>query len=110
MVDRETRVIPAIRPLSLPRRPRLAAISTPEARQIVIKPFDASVLTEIVKAIQKSDLGITPQTDGKIVRLTMPPLSGSQPSAAQFSGFSGPLLPSSPCLPRVPAVVCARPL
>src|ERR1700741_5356799 len=57
---------------------QMAAISTPEGRQIVIKPFDASSLSEISKAIQKSDLGITPQSDGKIVRLSLPPLSGEQ--------------------------------
>ncbi len=57
---------------------QMAAVSTPEPRQIVIKPFDVSVLKEIEKAIQKSDLGIAPQTDGKILRLTMPPLSGEQ--------------------------------
>jgi ribosome recycling factor len=44
----------------------------------VIKPFDGSVLGEIAKAIQKSDLGIQPQNDGKILRLQMPPLSGEQ--------------------------------
>lgn len=57
---------------------QMAAISTPEPRQILIKPFDASSLTEITKAIQKSDLGITPQSDGKVLRLNMPPLSGEQ--------------------------------
>ncbi len=57
---------------------QMAAISIPEPRMIVIKPFDMSSLTEIVKALQKSDLGITPQSDGKLVRLTMPPLSGEQ--------------------------------
>jgi ribosome recycling factor len=57
---------------------QMAAISTPEPRQILIKPFDASSLTEIGKAIQKSDLGITPQSDGKVVRLNMPALSGEQ--------------------------------
>ena len=57
---------------------QVASISIPEPRQIVIKPFDASALTELVKAIQKSDLGINPQSDGKIIRLTMPPLSGDQ--------------------------------
>jgi len=57
---------------------QLAAVSIPEPRQIVIKPFDASVLSEIGKAIQKSDLGIQPQSDGKILRLQMPPLSGEQ--------------------------------
>jgi len=57
---------------------QMASISIPEPRQIVIKPFDASVLGEVAKAILKSDLGITPQNDGKILRLQMPPLSGEQ--------------------------------
>ena len=57
---------------------QLAAVSIPEPRQIVIKPFDASVLNEVAKAILKSDLGITPQNDGKLLRLQMPPLSGEQ--------------------------------
>ena len=57
---------------------QMASISIPEPRQIVIKPFDASSLGELTKAIQKSDLGINPQSDGKIIRLTMPPLSGDQ--------------------------------
>jgi len=57
---------------------QMAAVSTPEPRQIVIKPFDASVMNEISKAIMKSDLGITPQNDGKVLRLTMPALSGEQ--------------------------------
>ena len=57
---------------------QMAAVSTPEPRQLVIKPFDVSAIGEIQKAIMKSDLGITPQTDGKILRLTMPQLSGEQ--------------------------------
>ena len=57
---------------------QMAAISIPEPRQILIKPFDASSLQEVTKAIQKSDLGITPQSDGKVLRLNMPPLSGEQ--------------------------------
>jgi len=57
---------------------QLAAISIPEPRQLVIKPFDASVIQEISKAIQKSDLGIAPESDGKVIRLNMPPLSGDQ--------------------------------
>ncbi len=57
---------------------QLAALSVPEPRQIVIKPFDATVLGEITKAILKSDLGITPANDGKVVRLSMPALSGEQ--------------------------------
>jgi ribosome recycling factor len=57
---------------------QLAAVSIPEPRQIVIKPFDASIVSELTKAILKSDLGITPQNDGKMLRLQMPPLSGEQ--------------------------------
>jgi len=57
---------------------QLASISVPEPRQLMVKPFDASVLTEVGKAIQKSDLGINPQSDGKVLRLTLPQLSGEQ--------------------------------
>lgn len=57
---------------------QLAQISIPEPRQIMIKPFDMSVVEEIAKTIMKSDLGISPENDGKVVRLTMPPLSGDQ--------------------------------
>ena len=57
---------------------QLATISIPEPRQIVIKPFDASVLQDVSKAIMKSDLGINPQSDGKVLRLVMPQLSGEQ--------------------------------
>ena len=57
---------------------QMAAISIPEPRQIVIKPFDVSAMKEIEKGIMKSDLGITPQNDGKVLRLQMPPLSGEQ--------------------------------
>ena len=57
---------------------QMASISVPEPQQIMIKPFDPSVLSEVNKAIQKSDLGIMPQSDGKVLRLTMPPLSGEQ--------------------------------
>jgi ribosome recycling factor len=57
---------------------QMAAVSIPEPRQIVIKPFDASILSEIGKAVMKSELGITPENDGKVLRLQMPPLSGEQ--------------------------------
>jgi ribosome recycling factor len=53
----------------------IAQIGTPDPRLIVIKPFDPSGIKEIIKAIQASELGITPQTDAKLVRLTIPPLS-----------------------------------
>jgi ribosome recycling factor len=54
---------------------QIASISCPEADQIVIKPFDQSALGAIEKAILKSDLGIPPGNDGKILRLKVPPLS-----------------------------------
>ncbi len=57
---------------------QLAQIQIPEPRQIAIKPFDASALKEIEKAIQASNLGINPQNDGKLLRLTVPMLSEEQ--------------------------------
>lgn len=54
---------------------QIANISAPEADQLVVKPFDASAMGEIEKAILKSDLGISPTNDGKLVRLKVPPLS-----------------------------------
>ena len=57
---------------------QMANLSTPEPQQILIRPFDPSVIGDIVKAIQTSDLGLTPHSDGKVVRLNVPPLSVEQ--------------------------------
>jgi ribosome recycling factor len=57
---------------------QLAHISVPEARQLAVKPFDPSILKDIEKAIHTSDLGLTPSNDGKLIRLTLPPLSEEQ--------------------------------
>ena len=57
---------------------QLANISTPEANLIVIKPFDPNSLKDIERAVHASDLGITPAADGKVIRLTIPPLSGER--------------------------------
>ena len=57
---------------------QLANISVPEARQLLVKPFDASVLKEIERAILGSDLGLTPNNEGKHLRLVLPPLSSEQ--------------------------------
>ena len=57
---------------------QLAQISTPDPQQIVIRPFDQSVLKEIEKAIRSSDLGLAPNNDGKVIRLNLPPMSGDQ--------------------------------
>lgn len=54
---------------------QMASISIPEAKTIVIQPWDISVLPAIEKALQKSDLGITPNNDGKLIRLTIPILT-----------------------------------
>lgn len=54
---------------------QVGSISVPEPRMLVIQPWDASVLKEIEKAINKSDIGITPQNDGKVIRLNFPPLT-----------------------------------
>ena len=54
---------------------QVAAISVPEARLIVIQPWDASVLKEVEKAILTSDIGINPNNDGKVIRLAFPELN-----------------------------------
>jgi ribosome recycling factor len=54
---------------------QLASISVPESTTIVIQPWDRSVLGAVEKAIQKSDVGITPNNDGTVVRLNIPPLT-----------------------------------
>ncbi|MEK3935050.1 ribosome recycling factor [Sporosarcina sp. FSL W7-1349] len=54
---------------------QMAGISVPEARLLVIQPYDKSVLGEIEKAILKSDIGITPTNDGNIIRLAIPALT-----------------------------------
>ena len=54
---------------------QVAGISVPEARLIVIQPWDASILKEIEKAILASDIGINPNNDGKVIRLSFPELT-----------------------------------
>ena len=54
---------------------QLATISVPEARMILIQPWDRSVVQQVEKALLKSDLGLTPSSDGNAVRLIIPPLS-----------------------------------
>ncbi len=54
---------------------QVATISVPEARSIVIQPWDKSVLSAIERAILKSDLGLPPNNDGKLIRLNFPPLN-----------------------------------
>lgn len=54
---------------------QLASLSVPEARLLVVSPFDKGAMKAIEKAIQQSDLGITPSNDGQVIRLAFPPLT-----------------------------------
>jgi ribosome recycling factor len=54
---------------------QMATLAVPESRLITIQPWDVSVIKDIEKAILKSDLGLTPANDGKIVRIAIPPLT-----------------------------------
>ena len=57
---------------------QMAQISTPDPQQILIKPYDQSCLKDVGKAIRASDLGMSPNSDGKMIRLIVPPMSGEQ--------------------------------
>jgi ribosome recycling factor len=54
---------------------QIATLAAPESRLITIQPWDTTVIKEIEKAVLKSDLGLTPSSDGKIVRIAIPPLT-----------------------------------
>jgi ribosome recycling factor len=57
---------------------QIAQISTPDPQQILIRPFEQGILKDIEKAIRSSDLGMSPNNDGKMIRLVVPPMSGEQ--------------------------------
>ena len=54
---------------------QVGSITSPDPRTLVVQPWDASALSAIMKAIQASDIGINPQNDGKVIRLSFPPLT-----------------------------------
>lgn len=54
---------------------QMASLAVPESRLITIQPWDATAIKEIEKAILKSDLGLTPASDGKLIRIAIPPLT-----------------------------------
>jgi ribosome recycling factor len=54
---------------------QLAGITTPEARLLIIQPYDKSIIGEIERAILKADLGLTPSNDGQVIRIAIPPLT-----------------------------------
>ncbi|NQU20474.1 MAG: ribosome recycling factor [Candidatus Nealsonbacteria bacterium] len=55
---------------------QLATVGAPEPTQIVIRPYDPGTIKEIEKAIQTAELGLNPQSDGRLIRINIPPLSG----------------------------------
>ena len=57
---------------------QVATIKIPEARSVIIQPFDKSLITEIEKAIQVADLGFNPSNDGKVIRITIPALTADR--------------------------------
>jgi ribosome recycling factor len=57
---------------------QIASVTTPDAQSIVIKPYQANDLKDIEKAIRSSDLGLAPNNDGKVIRLSIPAMSGDQ--------------------------------
>lgn len=54
---------------------QVGTLSVPDPKTLLVQPWDASLLPKIEKAIQKSDLGLTPMNDGKLIRLSLPPLT-----------------------------------
>ncbi len=57
---------------------QVATISIPEARSVIIQPFDKTLIGEIEKAIQTADLGLNPSNDGKVIRIAIPPLTAER--------------------------------
>ena len=55
---------------------QIASVTAPEPTQLVVRPFDPSTIKDIEKGVIASDMGLTPQSDGKVIRLNIPPLSG----------------------------------
>ncbi len=57
---------------------QVATVAIPEARSVIITPFDKSLIGEIEKALQTSDLGLNPSNDGKVIRIAIPPLTAER--------------------------------
>lgn len=57
---------------------QVATVSIPEARMVVVQPWDKNLITEIEKAILKSELGLNPSNDGKVIRIAIPPLTADR--------------------------------
>ena len=68
---------------------QLASINVPEPRLLQVQPFDKTAIGAIEKAIQSSDLGITPSNDGNVIRLAFPPLTEERRGAGQAGAHAG---------------------
>ncbi len=64
---------------------QLANIAAPEAQLIIISPYDPSILKDIEKTIQQSELGLTTNSDGKVIRIPIPPLSGDRRASTSWA-------------------------
>ena len=73
----------------------IASVTCPDAASIVIKPYQANDLKEIEKAIRSSDLGLAPNNDGKVIRLTVPTMSGDRARRSSSRSRSKPRPPRS---------------
>ena len=67
---------------------QVGTISIPEARMVVVTPFDKSLISAIEKAIQKAELGLNPSNDGKVIRISIPPRQKNiAPQSATYAGM-----------------------
>ena len=73
----------------------VATISSPDARTLVISPWDTKLLKDIQKAIQASDLGINPQNDGRVIRLTFPQLTEERRKDPEQPGWFVNIIPKT---------------
>lgn len=76
---------------------QVGTIASPDARTLVIQPWDGSLLKKIEKAIQTSDLGINPQNDGRVIRLVFPQLTEERRRELTSRSKSTARMPRSPC-------------
>lgn len=65
---------------------QIAGVSIPDASSLAIQPYDISAIPAIERAIQQSDLGLTPNNDGKVIRLTIPQLTSVRPRGLACTG------------------------
>src|SRR6476619_566852 len=87
---------------------KIASVSAPEPQQLVIRPFDPGTIKDIEKGIIASDLGLAPQSDGKVIRLNIPPLSG-EVRRKMFPPRKGPTKDTKFAIAKIAATRTSRP-